>query len=311
VFSGSFNIIGSDVFFTNAPRGTNNIERNLSNLKTPRSVFQGRTYLRKTYTNNRIFDDISTEFTGVGATFRMKVNGSNVTGITTGSSLVLINGIFQKPTTENNLSNNYIFVPDGGSAQNIEFTGITSFSTNNQIISETDINQNRLPRGGKIVSLGSTGGLGVAPLVGAAVTAVLSQFGEITAVGIGSTIYNQSVSPSRPPGTLSFGSGYRPVGGSVAIGITDLAYEHRFVSAGIGSLNSATNSNNTYTIQDAVYTSHTGLLDITLQVIQLALIPEVSYSHVQEMILHQIMHILVHSLKLQDYPIQSLEYKQL
>ena len=264
VFSGSFNIIGSDVFFTNAPRGTNNIERNLSNLKTPRSVFQGRTYLRKTYTNNRIFDDISTEFTGVGATFRMKVNGSNVTGITTGSSLVLINGIFQKPTTENNLSNNYIFVPDGGSAQNIEFTGITSFSTNNQIISETDINQNRLPRGGKIVSLGSTGGLGVAPLVGAAVTAVLSQFGEITAVGIGSTIYNQSVSPSRPPGTLSFGSGYRPVGGSVAIGITDLAYEHRFVSAGIGSLNSATNSNNTYTIQDAVYTSHTGLLDITL-----------------------------------------------
>ena len=29
VFSGSFNIIGSDIFFTNAPRGTNNIDRNL------------------------------------------------------------------------------------------------------------------------------------------------------------------------------------------------------------------------------------------------------------------------------------------
>jgi len=43
---------------------------------------------------------------GVGATFRMKSNGSNATGIATGSSLVLINGIFQKPTTENNLSNN-------------------------------------------------------------------------------------------------------------------------------------------------------------------------------------------------------------
>ena len=102
--------------------------------------------LRKTYTNNRIFDDLSTEFTGVGATFRMKVGGANVTGITTGSSLVLINGIFQKPTTDNNLSNNYVFVGVGTTAQNIEFTGISSFGTNNQIISETDINQNRLTK---------------------------------------------------------------------------------------------------------------------------------------------------------------------
>jgi hypothetical protein len=269
IFSGSFNIIGSDVFFTNAPRGTNNIARNLSNLKTPRSVFQGRTYLRKTYTNNRIFDDISTEFTGVGATFRMKVGGANTTGITTGSSLVLINGIFQKPTTENNLSNNYVFVGVGTTAQDIKFTGITSFSTNNQIISETDINQNRLPRGGKIVSLGSTGGLGVAPLVGAAVTGILNQFGVITSVGIGSTVYNQSVSPSRPPGTLSFGSGYRPVGGTVAIGITDLAYEHRFVSAGVGSIRTNASGNNIFaatqrTATDATYISHTGLLTLTI-----------------------------------------------
>ena len=170
IFAGGFNITGSDIFFTDAPRGTNNIERNLSNLKTPRSVFQGRTYLRKTYTNNRIFDDISTEFTGVGATFRMKVGGANVTGITTGSSLVLINGIFQKPTTENNLSNNYSFVGVGTTAQDIEFTGISSFGTSTQIIVDGDINQNQLPRGGVVVSLASTGGLGVAPLVGAAVT---------------------------------------------------------------------------------------------------------------------------------------------
>ena len=40
----------------------------------------------------------------------MKVGGANTTGITTGSSLVLINGIFQKPTTENNLSNNYVLL---------------------------------------------------------------------------------------------------------------------------------------------------------------------------------------------------------
>jgi hypothetical protein len=36
--------------------------------------------------------------------------------------------------------------------------------------SDFDINQNQLPRGGLIVSLGSTPGLGYAPLVGAKVS---------------------------------------------------------------------------------------------------------------------------------------------
>ena len=245
IHSGSFNIVNSTVFFTDAPKGTNNIDRDSSGLETPRSDFQGRTYLRKTYTTNRIFDDLSNQFTGVGATFRMRSNGSNATGIATGSSLVLINGIFQKPTTENNLSNNYDFV--GTSTQDIVFTGISSALTGNQIIVQGDVNQNQLPRGGKIVSLGSTGGLGVAPLVGAAVTGILNQFGGITAVGIGSTTYDQSISPSRPPSGLTFGSGYRPVGGTVAIGITDLAYEHRFVSAGVGSIRTNASGTVSYT----------------------------------------------------------------
>ena len=83
VNSGSFNIVGSEVFFTDAPKGTNNLSKDQSGLDFPRSDFQGRTYLRKTYTTNRIFDDLSTSFTGVGATFRMKTNGSNAIGITT------------------------------------------------------------------------------------------------------------------------------------------------------------------------------------------------------------------------------------
>ena len=269
VFSGSFNIVGSEVHFTDAPRGTNNLERNASLLLTPRSSFQGRTYLRRTYTNNKIFDDLSTTFTGVGATFRMKVGGANTTGISTGSSLVLINGIFQKPTTENNLDNNYEFVGIGTTAQDIVFTGVTSAITGNQIIVSGDVNQNQLPRGGKIVSLGSTGGLGVAPLVGAAVTGILNQFGGITGVGIGSTLFNKSVSPSRPSSGLTFGSGYRPVGGTVAIGITDLAYEHRFVSSGVGSIRSNSTGNNIFsatqnTATDATYISHTGLLQLTI-----------------------------------------------
>ena len=44
------------------------------------------------------------------------------------------------------------------------FTGITSVD-GSYIQSESDINQNQLPRGGQIVSLGSTPGLGYAPLL--------------------------------------------------------------------------------------------------------------------------------------------------
>tara|TARA_B100000965_G_scaffold190967_1_gene159409 strand:+ start:8686 stop:21657 length:12972 start_codon:yes stop_codon:yes gene_type:complete len=269
IFSGSFNIVDSTVHFTDPPRGTNSLSRNLSNLEPERSDFQGRVYLRKTYDANQIFDDVSTKFTGIEDTFRMTVGGANTTGITTGSSLVLINGIFQKPTTGNNLNNNYSFIEVGGSAQDIVFTGISSEGTGNKIISNLDVNQNQLPRGGMVVSVGSSGGRGVAPLIGAAVTGILNQFGVITAVGIGSTVYDQSVSPSRPPGTLSFGSGYRPVGGTVAIGITDLAYEHRFVSAGVGSIRTNASGNNIFaatqrTATNATYISHTGLLTLTI-----------------------------------------------
>jgi hypothetical protein len=44
-----------------------------------------------------------------------------------------------------------------------------------------------LPRGGLIVSLGSTPGLGYAPLVGASVTAIVGAGGTIVSIGIGTT----------------------------------------------------------------------------------------------------------------------------
>ena len=148
----------------------------------------------------------------------MSVSGVNTTGIQTGSTVVLLNGIFQKPTTANNSGNNYDFVGVGTTATNILFTGISSTS-GAKILSQEDVNLNQLPRGGVIVSLGSTGGEGIAPLVGAAVTAVKNDNGQITGVGIGTTDVH--------------GSGYR---GTVAIGITDIAYEHVFASSGIGSI---------------------------------------------------------------------------
>lgn len=205
-FAGSFNIVGSKIHFTDAPRGTNNTTKNISNRDFPRSDFSGRVYLRNDYSDNRIFDDISDQFTGIGTNFNVSVAGVNTTGIDTGSSIVLINGIFQKPTTANNADNNYEFEESGG-ATDIVFTGITS-TDGTKIVSTTDANLNQLPRGGMTVSFGSTGGLGIAPLVGAAITATLNGSGAIT-----------GITTAIPTG--SFGSGYR---GSVSIGITDSAH---------------------------------------------------------------------------------------
>ena len=88
-FAGSFNIVGSKIHFTDAPRGTNNTTKNISNRDFPRSDFSGRVYLRNDYSDNRIFDDISDQFTGIGTNFNVSVAGVNTTGIDTGSSIVL------------------------------------------------------------------------------------------------------------------------------------------------------------------------------------------------------------------------------
>ena len=164
LFSGGYNIVDSTIHFTQAPRGTNRSGRTPSNLDPVRSTFNGRVYLRQDYSTNFVFDDISDSFNGTDQAYRVKVGGADTVGINTGSSILLLNGIFQTPTTFNNLNNNYNFSSIGGTATNVIFTGITS-SNGSLIISDTDVNQNQLPRGGVIVSLGSTGGEGVAPLV--------------------------------------------------------------------------------------------------------------------------------------------------
>ena len=134
-----------------------------------------------------MFDDISDSFNGTDQAYRVKVNGADKVGINTGSSILLLNGIFQTPTTFNNLENNYNFSSIGGTSTNVVFTGITS-SNGSLIISDTDVNQNQLPRGGVIVSLGSTGGEGVAPLLGANVKATTNGSGAIVGVvGIATT----------------------------------------------------------------------------------------------------------------------------
>ena len=182
IFKGSFNIVGSKVHFTDPPRGSARTRRDNSNLPFVTSQFSGRTFLRSNYDTNMVFDDISNQFTGIGQTFTMKVGGADTTGIDIGNGILFLNGVFQTPTTTNNLGNNYKF--ENSSALGISsvvFSGITS-ENGSYIQSDFDINQNQLPRGGLIVSLGSTPGLGYAPLYGAKVKADLATVANVTGI---------------------------------------------------------------------------------------------------------------------------------
>jgi len=353
VHRGSFNIVDSTVFFADPPKGNNRSRRDETNLPFVRANFSGRTFLRSNYTTNMLFDDISDNFTGIGKTYSLTVGGANTSsGIGLGNGVLFINGVFQTPLTVNNTGNNYEFQSDTTAGiSTVEFTGITS-TNGDFIVSEFDINQNQVPRGGLIVSLGSTPGLGYAPLQGAKVKAFKDANGGITSVvgiatssgfnlgiqtaaydnvtgiitvttnkvhgfalerpntvklknlefscvgysGVTTTIFQDHERPlflvgivsdrtfevQAGPSTivhtyvgggqafeffedLTFGSGYR--GGSVAIGVTDLAFEHRFVSAGINSIrkgNFAATGANAFTATNAVYTSHSGTLVLTI-----------------------------------------------
>ena len=75
----------------------------------PTSDFGGRVFLRENYDTNQVYDDISDQFTGIGRTFTLTVGGANTAGIgsTGGNGIVVINGVFQTPTTINNPENNF------------------------------------------------------------------------------------------------------------------------------------------------------------------------------------------------------------
>ena len=218
IYRGSYNIVGNSIFFVESPRGNPQIIRDSSNLTFETSDFAGRVYLRNDYTTNKIYDDISDKFTGIGRTFTLTVGGANTVGLgtTAKNGILFINGIFQTPSTDNNPSNNFniIETSSGGSGiTSVVFSGITD-DNGNIITSIYDVNQNQTPRGGLIISLGSSIGLGYAPLVGAAVTAVVGAGGSIVSVGFGTTDI--------------LGSGYN---GIVSIGVTVYQSGH----AGVGS----------------------------------------------------------------------------
>lgn len=225
IYKGSYNIVDSNIFFAESPRGNPQIERDSSNLTFETSDFTGRVFLRNNYTSNQLYDDISNQFTGIGRTFTLTVGGANTVGLGTtgGNGILFINGVFQTPTTLNNPENNFSIIENTVSGiSSVVFSGIRSIDTGEIITSEFDVNQNQTPRGGIIISLGSSTGLGYAPLVGAAVTAVVDGGGSIVSVGLGTTD--------------NVGSGYNDI---VAIGVSVYQSGHigdtAIITASVGS----------------------------------------------------------------------------
>jgi hypothetical protein len=216
IYKGSFNIVGSKIFFAEPPRGNPQLNIDRGNLSYETSDFSGRVFLRNDYNTNQIYDDISYKFTGIGKTFTLTNQGINTVGLgsTGGNGIVFINGVFQTPTTDNNPTNNFTIVENSG-ISSIVFSGIRNPYTGDYVTSKYDVNQNQTPRGGIIVSLGSTLGLGYAPLVGASVTAVLNG-GSIISVGLGTTD--------------NLGSGYN---GLVSIGVSVYQSGHTGIPAAI------------------------------------------------------------------------------
>ena len=179
-YTGSYNFSRNNIFFTGAPNGgKSSDEASTTGIPEAGSSFNGRVYLRKNYDSNKIFDDISGQFTGIAKTFTLRSEGENITGIGSegGFGIFFVNNMFQKPQTPNNFNAN-LFIRETGGQTDLTFTGILNES-GDPIVSATDINQNGLPRGGVVVTLGSSEGKGFANLGNPSIGASINHAGEV------------------------------------------------------------------------------------------------------------------------------------
>jgi len=223
---GNYNVLNNKIHFSEAMWGsipvgfgttaTSANEIDYTGLTTS-SRFSGRVFLRsslnqgfttnfiKAYDNNYVFDDISPQFNGITTTFTLKYQGNDIDNITASNTIILINDIFQGPQRLGNVLTNipgdYKLI-DGGGALQVGFSGPVADPT-----ITNDINANSTPRGGIIVSVGSTEGYGYQPLVAAGGTATVSAAGTISFISIGNS-----------------GSGYRSGLQTVKVGIQTPSY---------------------------------------------------------------------------------------
>lgn len=177
-YVGSYNVIKNTLYFVDPPYGKIGIDSNQY------SKYHARAFLRTgqigsgitAYSENYVFDDISTNFTGIGKTFTLKNNGSDIIGISTNNAIILVNNIPQVSGS----SQNYTLNEVSATNTNIIFNGSTT-------VQSYDTNTTQIPRSGIIQDYTPNSGFGLQPLVGAGGTAIVSVGGSITSVSIGNS----------------------------------------------------------------------------------------------------------------------------
>jgi len=212
---GDYNIVDNVLTFIEAPSGNVPLggeenrpdERDWTGISTG-SSFHARVFLRsgipntsnETYHKNYVFDDISQDFNGTNNEFVLKSNGIDVSGISNENAIILVNDVFQGPGE----SSDYTL------SESVGITTLT-FTGNSQTITN-DVGITSFPKGGIIVSVGSTNGFGYQPLVSAGGTAIVSTGGSIESIIIGNS-----------------GSGYRPGVQTVNVGVKTSDYDLPFI----------------------------------------------------------------------------------
>lgn len=185
---GNYNIIGSKIYFASPPYGATKTQNEFTEQGTgvvteeiKKSSFQGRVYLRSsatnsstdTYSKNYIYDDISQGFDAINKNYELKYNNTPLVNLQYESPIILINSIVQEEIKDYNI------IEVGGATQ-LQFTGTATSTT-------YDPNTASVPRGGIILSVGSTSGYGYQPLVSAGGTAIIGAGGTISSISIGNS----------------------------------------------------------------------------------------------------------------------------
>ena len=222
VYVGDFNIVQDVVYFSTPPYGPS-IASTDPEFSTS-SSFSGRVFSRSfdgsnPNDKNLIFDDISTDFTGIAATqFALKSNQTSVVGIYTNTNsttdisnnpIILINNIFQVPTVD--------YTIDTPGNNTIKFLS-------------------GVPSAGKIVNIAiTTTGYGYQPLIGAAATVSVSAAGTINSITITGAGKGYRTAPSINI-TSSVGSGASV---SATVGVGGTLSSISIVNGGIGYTSSS------------------------------------------------------------------------
>ena len=240
-YAGNYNIVNDTIHFVESPHGDSTLFASAEIF----SSFQGRIFLRgapvgssnTAYYENNVFDDISSQFNGIRNTFSLKSSGSSVSGIVSTNSvsagILLINTIFQKPKyPATGIAQTFTYeVIENSGISSVVFSGNPVGLTTNGLTGamKFDINSASLPRGGIIVSVGSTQGFGYQPLVAAGGSVTVSAAGTIQSISIGNSGSGYrpgiqtsiTVSVATSAGRVSIGTASAYNGNIVAIAITN------------------------------------------------------------------------------------------